>query len=518
MVSRNLFRTYLGKLLPRATATNEAGGVAYMLTDEQALAVFAATGCLSGTFYATGEQQLETVRELAMRCEPRFVAQVAVFARERGFMKDLPALLCAVLAVRDGALLAAVFERVIDNGKMLRNFVQIVRSGQVGRKSLGTLPRRLVREWLQRRSEQQLFDASIGNRPTLADVIRMVHPKPATPARDNLFRYMLGKPFDRELLPPQVAAFEAFKQGGDVLPDVNFQFLTSLQLDARHWRDLARNASWTTLRMNLNTFVRHAVFDCQETTALVAERLADVERIHRAKAFPYQIMNTLLHLCTEAPDALRQALRSALETATANVPALSGRTVVAVDVSGSMRSPVTGHRKGATTKVTCLDVAALFAAAILRRNPGAVVIPFHDRVCDVRLDPAATVFETSRMLAGLPSGGTNCSAVLERLVTRRERADQVVYLSDNQSWVDTSVGAGPTAMLRLWRAFQQRNPGSKLVCIDLQPYRTVQAPVAEDVIHVGGFSDQVFDVLRGLADGGHSPDGWVDRIREVAIA
>jgi len=35
----------------------------------------------------------------------------------------------------------AIQIRVINNGKMLRNFVKIVRSGVAGRKSLGTAPK-----------------------------------------------------------------------------------------------------------------------------------------------------------------------------------------------------------------------------------------------------------------------------------------------------------------------------------------------------------------------------------------
>jgi 60 kDa SS-A/Ro ribonucleoprotein len=45
-------------------------------------------------------------------------------------MKDVPALLVAVLSVKDRDLFKAVFPRVMDNGKMLRNFVQIMRSGK----------------------------------------------------------------------------------------------------------------------------------------------------------------------------------------------------------------------------------------------------------------------------------------------------------------------------------------------------------------------------------------------------
>ena len=58
-----------------------------------------------------------------------------------------------MLSVRSPGLMAEVFDRVIDSPKMLRNFVQIMRSGVVGRKSLGTLPKRLVRRWLEARTD-----------------------------------------------------------------------------------------------------------------------------------------------------------------------------------------------------------------------------------------------------------------------------------------------------------------------------------------------------------------------------
>ncbi len=77
---------------------------------------------------------------------------------------------------------------MIDDGRMLRNFVQIVRSGVAGRKSLGTLPKRLVREWFDARADEQLFRASVGNDPSLADVIRMVHPQAGDAERGRAVR------------------------------------------------------------------------------------------------------------------------------------------------------------------------------------------------------------------------------------------------------------------------------------------------------------------------------------------
>src|SRR3954463_9803600 len=140
----------------------------YALTPKQALAQYAATGCLTQTFYAGAREQLAFVLELCEKVEPEFVAKTAVYARERGLMKDMPALLLAVLAAKDVQLLARVFPRVVDNGKMLRNFVQVLRSGVAGRKSLGSAPKRLVREWLEARDASGGFPATGRHAPSLA--------------------------------------------------------------------------------------------------------------------------------------------------------------------------------------------------------------------------------------------------------------------------------------------------------------------------------------------------------------
>ncbi|MBL8755234.1 MAG: RNA-binding protein [Planctomycetes bacterium] len=518
MANKSLFQSLLGFLMPKADTTNEAGGIAYARTNEQLLAQFAATGCLRDTFYADADKQLKDVLGAAFGADPVFVAKTAVFAREQGLMKDTPALLCAVLAFRDQALLGRVFDRVCDNGKMVRNFVQIVRSGQVGRKSLGTAPKRLVQRWLASRTEAQLLAASVGSSPSLADVVKMVHPKPANAARSAFFGWLLGKSFDAAALPDAVKQLEAFRAGAcATVPDVPFQLLTSTKLDRSHWLAIARNASWTTVRMNLNTFLRHGVFDDARATEHVLATLRDRSAIQRGSAFPYQIMTTLKFLDPGVPRAIRAALHDALETSVERVPSLPGKVYVAVDVSGSMQSPVTGRSHGNTTVVKCIDVAALFAAAILRQNPKAELIPFHDDVVRFAAKAKDPVFRTAQRLAQLPSGGTNCGKVLEHLNARGARGDFVIYVSDNESWLGTRGVAGASGMQTEWQRFKVRNRDAKLVCIDIQPYATTQAPEGDDVIHVGGFSDQVFEVLRAVADGGLAPDLWVDRIQKIAV-
>ena len=145
MANKNIFKSIAGMFTPKADVVNEAGGLAYKLSLKQALAQYAATGCFNHTFYADAAEQLENVLALAAAVDAEFVAKAAVYTRVKGFMKDMPAFLVAILSVKYKEMFERVFPRVIDNGKMLRNFVQIMRSGAVGRKSLGSLPKRMVR-------------------------------------------------------------------------------------------------------------------------------------------------------------------------------------------------------------------------------------------------------------------------------------------------------------------------------------------------------------------------------------
>ncbi|HJW91979.1 MAG TPA: RNA-binding protein [Thermoanaerobaculia bacterium] len=509
MANKNIFASNRGQLAPQTNAINEAGGKAYAMTPKQALAQYAATGCLNGTFYATASEQLANLLALCDAIEPAFIARTAIWCRERGFMKDTPALLCAVLAVKDVALLEPLFPRVIDNAKMLRNFVQIVRSGVTGRKSLGTAPKRMVRKWIEDARPDVLFRGSVGKSPSLADVIKLAHPKPHGTELESLLGYLLGRTVDASKLPPIARNYEAFRSGESIdVPDVPFEMLTSLPLSKREWKGIARNAGWQMTRMNLNTFARHGVFEDEELTLTIAMRLADAATVRKARVFPYQLMAAYRNASPAVPIIVRDALQDALEVATENVPAIEGKVYVLPDVSGSMSSPVTGERKGATTSVCCIDVAALVAASIIRKNPDAEVLPFSTQVVDVDLNRRDSVMTNASTLASIGGGGTTCSAPLARLNACGAKGDLVIFVSDNESWADPQNGRG-TETMQEWNAFRQRNPNARLVCIDIQPYGTTQAAERDDVLNIGGFSDAVFGLVNEFAAGRLGGEHWV---------
>ncbi len=551
MANKTIFKTGM-RGVPQADTVTSHGTPAYLHDVRHSLAQLAATGCFNDTFYTKAEDQLDTVVKLATEVDSEFLAKTAVYARQSGYMKDMPAILMAFLAGRShyeqgtkdqgtsAALFRKAFPQVINNGKMLRNFVQILRSGTVfGRTynlSANTVVRKCINDLLNAVSLPKLFNWSVGNDPTLGDVIRMTRPNPESEARAALFQHLLNNTrledgkvrtyfkgevrYEHDLasLPEIVQHYEAFKRDTSMtIPAVDFRLVEGLGLSAEQWKDTARNASWGETRMNLNKYQRHGVFDDEGMVTLLANRLRDRKLIESANAFPYQLM-TAYTFAADVPFEIREALQDAMEIAIENVPSFGTQTYVAVDHSWSMAGSVTGQRYGATSKVRCVDVASLMGAAILRNNKRAEVLPFNTRVTDIELNPRDTVLTNANKLANRCGGGTACSAPLRLLNERNAKGDLVVFVSDNESWFDSlgpNKGDNPVQEEE-WRKYKHRNPNARIVCIDIVPERHCQVKQRPFVLNVGGFSDKVFDVIAGFMQS-DSADHWLDVIASTEL-
>jgi len=533
MAHKTLFRSG-SRRVSAADTRNRAGGLAYNLPPREALAQVVMTGFLGGTFYASAEQELDQLLDLleAEGVDATFVGKLAVYARRNGYMKDAPALLVGALSVMDESngkpgILEAVFPKVIDNGKMLSTFVQILRSGVLGRRAMSARLKRLVQGWFDARDDEGVFRASFGQQPNLADVLRLAHPKPGTDSRRALFGYISGRnpeahAVDQEVLPEIVRQYLAFGESLDVeqMPNLDFRALDRFPLTREHWARLAERGNWHWTRMNLNTLLRHGVLADDALTRKLASRLANPEEVRKARAFPYQLLAAYKHVRHDMPGALMQALHDAMEVALENIPKLDGPVYVFPDVSWSMNHAITGLRTGGTTKMRRVDVAGLIAAALARRNPENVTVwPFNNSVVDVRVEPRDTVMTTAGRLSDLCGGGTNCSAPLERLNRTRADVAAVVFVSDDESWMDSHgrTFRRGTGLFEQWCRLRDRCPQAKMVCIDLEPNREVQAPNNAGILNVGGFSDEVFRVTARMLDGSLTPGHWLGIIEAVEL-
>ena len=512
MANKTLFSSIKSRL-SRASAINEAGGRAYKLAPKHALAQIAATGTFGNAFYSNaGTQLLELLTLIDQVDDNEFLARLALYARQKAYMKDMPAALLVALSLRDTELMHRVFDRVADNGRVLRTMFQMIRSGQFTdssgkpRVGLSSSVQRAFRRWLNEASTAKLLSASIGNDPSLRDVLRMARPTPKDNQRRALFGWLTDKevakwaPATEADLPIELQSLIAYRASenedgqaliaGDV-DGVRWDLMADAARGPKVWTALVRKMGPQALRMNLNTMLRHDVFKSSAMVDYVAERIANESEIRRSRQFPYQYFAAYLNVADEVPQKIKSALHAAAEIACGNVPRLPGPVVIGLDTSGSMGCAVTGNRgRGATSKMRCVDVAALCAAAILRSNPDSVVIPFDTAAYDAKMDPSDSILSIAARLAKYGGGGTNCALPLEAANDRF--ANRVfagaILVSDNQSWIGTG-NRGSTGVMTAWDSFVRnqrklagRGVDPKLVCIDIQPYRTTQTVQRADIM------------------------------------
>ncbi|MFN9915564.1 MAG: TROVE domain-containing protein, partial [Pirellulaceae bacterium] len=164
----------------------------------------AATGTFGNSFYSSAETQLdEMIALIDLVDDNEYLAKLAVYAREKASMKDMPAALLVALSVRDTALMHRVFDRMVDNGRILRSVFQMIRSGRFKNKAgkarigLSSSVQRAFQRWLNTASVGKLLSASIGNDPSLRDILRMARPTPTHNSRRALYGWLTGKTIDK---------------------------------------------------------------------------------------------------------------------------------------------------------------------------------------------------------------------------------------------------------------------------------------------------------------------------------
>jgi len=532
MANKALFKTGKANVqAPVSNTTNLAGGRAYKFSDEHALCQYVVTGTFNGVFYASAGEQLDRVKTLVDGSSNEFVAKAAVYGHQTAKMKDVPAYLLACLAARakTDSEAAVYFDKafplVVTNAKMLCNFVQIIRSGVTGRKSFGTAIKRSIQTWLTSRRNDNLFTSSIGHSdPSLADIIKMVRPKPTDAMQEATFGYLLGKEHAVDRLPQVIRDFEAFKvDNTKEVPNIPFRALTNCGLTTAHWTDIALNMPWNTLRMNLNVLERNGVFADKNVTKQLAAKLSDADEVRKNNVFPYQLL-TAYHNVGSVPQSIKNALQDALEVATENVPSLNTDVACCIDLSGSMGSAVTGNNSfsdRATTVTTCYDVASLIAASLLRTNPDGTVIAWASTVKEVKVNPKDSILTNAEKFRNCGvGGGTSAQLGLRYLNSVGWKGDAVVYVSDNQSWLRQAGDAygyygGGTEMAKEWEIYRKRNRNAKLVCIDIQPYGDTQVPDGSNCLNIGGFTDSVWPVIENFVSG--SKANFVDVVKATQL-
>ncbi len=509
------------KPVTQMKATNLAGGTAFAESLELEFASLLLTSFVQDQFYRTESDTLERVSELLDNGVPHeFAAKAAVYARDQFNMRSVSHVVAAELAyrVKESEWMRPFVRNVIVRVDDMLEIVAYF-EGKHGRRPVPNAMKRGIRDAFDKFDGYQLAKYRGENRSIkLVDVVNLVHPQPTDRNREALKQLVEGTLRSTETWESKLT--QAGQQA-ETQED-------KADLKAEAWADMVRTRKigYMALVRNLRNIIKSA----PDVVTEACDMLVQPELVRKSRLLPFRFVTARdeleklkvakmakpddivpkalkqlwknLVLMFQDPrnavepekvevekvdpiDAVLEALNKAADLALANVLRLEGKTLVVVDESGSMMSR--GDRRNAP-----ITIASLFAAVILKANPGADLMMFASDARYVSINIDDTLLSIQRQIErnAVPAG-TNFNSVFDRA---KKAYDRIVILSDMQGWMTGgyNTGGAPTKAFARYRARVDADP--KVYSFDLHGNGTLMFP-ERNVFALAGFSEKVFDIM-----------------------
>jgi len=217
---------------PRKTSNHE-GGLAFTLTPEMNLYSQVCTASLQPKFYEPSTQaQLSCLRAAISKVDPELVCKLAVYAREKMYLRSVPLVLIIELlknfnegnqaGKRDPKLLKKSTTRVIQRADEITEILSYFAHAneRTSVKKLGKLPNALkkaVADSFHKFDEYQLAKYNKDGAIKLRDALFLTHPKPLDEKQKDLFKKLV----DNNLAEPYTWEVEFSKLGQQDFISVN---------------------------------------------------------------------------------------------------------------------------------------------------------------------------------------------------------------------------------------------------------------------------------------------------------
>ncbi|HTX42495.1 MAG TPA: TROVE domain-containing protein [Acidobacteriaceae bacterium] len=380
------------KLAHLAPRTHE-GAPAKRITDEQALRR-SVLACLlwENQFYEDGVEIAGRIRELVPKVEAAKVAALAVEAREAMKLRHAPLYLVREMArhATHRGLVSETLARVIQRADELAEFVAIYWAD--GRAPLSGQVKKGLAAAFPKFDEYALAKYDRAGAVRLRDVLFLCHARPRDAAQAAVWKRLI----DGQLATPDTWEV-ALSAGGDKRSSWE-RLLTERRLGA------------LALLRNLRNMK-----DAGVSEDLVLGGLAAMKT---DRVLPFRFLAAARY-APQWEEALEQAMFRSVESR----EKLPGRTVLLVDVSGSMTAALSGRSEMLRTD------AAYGLAVLLREIADEVSLyTFSDTLKRV---PARRGFALRDALdQSQPHSGTQLGAALEKI---DERYDRLIVITDEQS-------------------------------------------------------------------------------------
>ena len=461
------------------------------------------SGSLTSSPAGYESDDLSNLRREIRGTDVDLIAKLAIHFGEGSNFRDLAFLLTAELAAFNGndekiaQLVARIVRQPTDIPLWLAYYFRATRPGQrparVVRKDLGQL--------LNRLDEFQYSRCHRGTQLALRDALRLLRPKAADGTRKTLFSAILRD---------QIPVRSTWEQEWHALYQQHYESPEQRQVVLRDkWKEgiSSFRIGYTALLDNLRPMLCAGVSG--KVLKLAADYLGNAAAVSRSGTNPLRIL--------EVYRALRRMeqggagmLAEALEQAVLNSSwarsgfGSKGISVIAMDVSNSMRRPVDG-----LSGVQRFDVAPLLA--MLWKSQGhqllTGIIGNNWRPLELPAKPILLAVDEFRAHEGEAGYAINAWLVLQDLMRRRQVVDRVLIFTDYRLWDNRSFNqpAG-TDLGHCWRQYRsQVAPQARLYLFDLAGYGSRPLECLEDgVFLIAGWKERMIDILEAVESGANT--------------
>ncbi len=350
-----------------------------------------------GEFYEDGESIAERIAKTAALVAPEKLAAIAIEAREVFNLRHVPLLLLGVLSKtgRGNGLVARTVERVVQRTDEMGELLAL--HWKDGHKMVPAQMRKGLDRAFRKFNEYQLAKYDRDDGVKLRDVLRVVRPKPDNDEQSALWKRVK----DRELKVPDT--WEVELSAGKDKKETFERLIREGKL------------GYLALIRNLRNMEK-AGCDQDLVNAAILARKGGAERV-----LPFRFVAAARHAPQFEP-ALDKSLCQTID----EMKPLQGKTIVLVDVSGSM-----GSKLSAKSDMTCMDAAATLASII----KGDLRV-FTFSITTKEVAPRRGMAGVEAVVHSQGHGGTDLGGALNHV--NKIKHDRLIVLTDEQS--QTSVG------------------------------------------------------------------------------
>lgn len=479
---------------------NYEGAKSFVLTPQLELYTAVATAGLSDQFYEKAADKMQRLRELIEKNDAAFVAKLAIYAREKMYLRTVPMVLSVELAkLQSGnGIVSKLTNRVVQRADEITELLAYyaIANERKSVKKLNKLSKQMQKglgEAFNKFDEYQFAKYNRDAEVKLKDALFLVHPK----AKDEAQQILFDKIVKDELQVPYTWEVELSVLGQQKFENAT---LKAVAVKAK-WEELIfsnKMGYMATLR-NLRNILEAEV--SKEALNKVCEYLGDAKAVAKSKQLPFRFLaayRELKQLNNGRVSKVLEALEAAVLQSAANIAGYDENTkvVIAADVSGSMQKAIS-----AKSKIQCYDIGLMLAMLLQSRCQNVVTGMFGDtwKVINVpKKNILSNVNEFYRR-EGEVGYSTNGYLVIQDLLQRGKVVDKVMLFTDCQLW--NSYNGGDN-IATLWKQYKKVAPYAKLYLFDLAGYGNTPLNVQrDDVFLIAGWSDKIFDVLKAIEDG-----------------